>query len=109
MDFMMPVLDGPGAAMALRQRGYTGVIIGVTGNALEDDRKRFIACGANAVVTKPLSPAALDSALAALGWTLPLHMGMTSRRQSTSSYSSASASGDTIGNCSQQLGHAGEI
>lgn len=37
---------------------------GVTGNALPEDIAKFIACGANKVLTKPLTKAKLFDALA---------------------------------------------
>lgn len=37
MDFVMPRMDGPSAAKAIRHLGYAGPIIGVTGNALQSD------------------------------------------------------------------------
>jgi len=37
---------------------------GVTGNALPEDMAKFIACGANKVLTKPLTKAKLFDALA---------------------------------------------
>ena len=33
--------------------GYTGTIVGVTGNVLDDDVKDFLHCGANLVIAKP--------------------------------------------------------
>ena len=50
----MPQLDGPGAAEQIRAMGYTGIIIAITGNALEEDVKIFLDKGADAVMTKPL-------------------------------------------------------
>ena len=38
MDFEMPNMNGPTAACEMRAMGYTGVIIGVTGNALPADQ-----------------------------------------------------------------------
>ena len=42
MDFMMPKMNGPDATRAIRELGYTGPIIGVTGNALDEDRSVFM-------------------------------------------------------------------
>jgi CheY-like chemotaxis protein len=61
MDFVMPVMDGPTATKRIREAGYTGLIVGVTGNVLEDDKANFIAHGADAVLTKPLDMSALTS------------------------------------------------
>jgi two-component system capsular synthesis sensor histidine kinase RcsC len=54
LDFEMPRMNGPDAAKSLRSMGYTLPIIGVTGNALPEDRAHFISCGANVVVVKPV-------------------------------------------------------
>jgi CheY-like chemotaxis protein len=55
MDFEMPRLNGPKATLALRKRGITVPIIGVTGNVLPADTEYFINHGANAVLHKPLN------------------------------------------------------
>jgi CheY-like chemotaxis protein len=54
MDKEMPVLDGYDATLRLRERGFRGQIIGVTANALTEDVQRFMACGLDTVVTKPV-------------------------------------------------------
>ena len=53
MDFVMPNMDGPTATETIRGLGYSGPIFGVTGNALESDVNYFMACGADAVLSKP--------------------------------------------------------
>ena len=55
MDYQMPVMDGVEATKRIRQLGYIGVIIGVTGNALQEDVDTFLRNGANTVMTKPIS------------------------------------------------------
>ena len=54
MDYQMPLMDGVTATRIIRQLGYTGKIIAVTGNAVEDDMLTFKASGADAVLMKPL-------------------------------------------------------
>jgi CheY-like chemotaxis protein len=54
MDFVMPVMDGPTATKAIRALGFTGPIIGLTGNAMDSDLKLFRAQGATDVLTKPM-------------------------------------------------------
>jgi CheY-like chemotaxis protein len=54
MDYQMPVMDGPSAAKAMREMGYEGPIIGVTGNVLASHVRTFVSHGANAVLPKPL-------------------------------------------------------
>lgn len=66
MDFVMLRMHGPEAvAIMRRDLHFEGVIIGVTGNALPEDLARFVASGANEVLTKPLNRAKLGAALAA--------------------------------------------
>ena len=54
MDSAMPHTTGPTATEELRRRGYKGVIIGLTGNALPADVETFLCKGADAVLLKPL-------------------------------------------------------
>ena len=55
MDFQMPVMDGVTATHIIRQLGFKGLIIGVTGNALAEDVNALLHNGANKVLLKPLS------------------------------------------------------
>jgi CheY-like chemotaxis protein len=55
MDKEMPVMDGWQATRSLRDAGYTGVVLGVTGNALAEDTAAFVAAGADAVLIKPVT------------------------------------------------------
>lgn len=55
MDSVMNNMHGPKAVRILRtEYNYTGIIIGVTGNALPDDINSFIRQGVDHVLTKPL-------------------------------------------------------
>jgi DNA-binding NarL/FixJ family response regulator len=54
MDFVMPVMTGPEATSKIRELGFYGLIVGVTGNALPEDVKTFERSGADAVLLKPL-------------------------------------------------------
>lgn len=54
LDSAMPNLTGPEAAEQLRNMGYKGRIIGVTGNARAVDIEEFISHGADLVILKPL-------------------------------------------------------
>ena len=54
MDYQMPVMDGPTATRLIRDMGYQGLIVGVTGNALADDVGTFVSNGVNTVFVKPL-------------------------------------------------------
>lgn len=55
MDFEMPILNGPDATRQIRALGFTGNIIGVTGNVLSEDVEHFKESGANEVLAKPIS------------------------------------------------------
>ncbi len=67
MDNSMPVMDGVTATRLLRAGGVDPVacpIVGVTGNALEEDLAVFRAAGANEILTKPARIATLQNAIA---------------------------------------------
>ena len=51
----MPGMSGPDATAAIRALGVTCPIIGVTGNTLDMDVKRFQDMGANEVFGKPFN------------------------------------------------------
>lgn len=76
MDTHMPVLDGLSATRALRTRGVQARIVGVSADAMRDDRTLALASGMDDYITKPVSldtlqrvlkdwlaPAALDETL----------------------------------------------
>eukprot|EP00596_Hydrurales_sp_CCMP1899_P003723 CAMPEP_0119040616 /NCGR_PEP_ID=MMETSP1177-20130426/10622_1 /TAXON_ID=2985 /ORGANISM="Ochromonas sp, Strain CCMP1899" /LENGTH=834 /DNA_ID=CAMNT_0007005877 /DNA_START=938 /DNA_END=3442 /DNA_ORIENTATION=+ len=71
MDDNMPHMSGPEAANALRRKGYKGVIVGVSGNTLEEDVKRFLDSGASFVLPKPLDIEALRDKIPNWGGTSP--------------------------------------
>jgi len=48
------------AAKVLRQRGYENLIIGLSGNVMDDDIQQFLQAGANAFMAKPLTSEQLD-------------------------------------------------
>ena len=54
IDDVMPHLSGPDATAAIRSCGYTGLIIGVTGNVFESQVAFFRSKGADMVLPKPL-------------------------------------------------------
>lgn len=54
MDNQMPNMTGAEACKVMREIGFAGIIIGLTGNAFEQDIADYIAQGANAVLKKPL-------------------------------------------------------
>lgn len=62
MDYEMPLIKGPDAVRKIREIGYTGFILGVTGNVLAEDVDYFIGHGANGVLPKPVSLAKIKAA-----------------------------------------------
>jgi CheY-like chemotaxis protein len=54
MDYFLPYMNGPDAVRQIRQLGYEGLIIGVTGNAVPDDIRDFADSGVNKVMMKPM-------------------------------------------------------
>ena len=65
MDYVMMRMNGPEAVQRMRSDlGYTGVVIGITGNALPEDLDTFRNHGADVVLTKPLTNAKLLDAMA---------------------------------------------
>eukprot|EP00607_Mallomonas_marina_P000866 CAMPEP_0182437674 /NCGR_PEP_ID=MMETSP1167-20130531/85207_1 /TAXON_ID=2988 /ORGANISM="Mallomonas Sp, Strain CCMP3275" /LENGTH=474 /DNA_ID=CAMNT_0024630677 /DNA_START=695 /DNA_END=2119 /DNA_ORIENTATION=+ len=63
MDFQMPRMNGPEAVKRIRAAGYDGVIIGITGNALQVDIDYFLAHGADKVLPKPVDIKKLEEVL----------------------------------------------
>lgn len=50
----MTKVHGPEAATVMRRMGYTGRIVAVTGNTLQEDIDHFLASGADIFLGKPL-------------------------------------------------------
>ena len=47
VDYTMPEMSGPTCVQHLREMGYTGVVIGVTGHATTEANECFLSHGAN--------------------------------------------------------------
>lgn len=54
MDNLMPRMSGPEATKRLRELGYSGLIIALTGKVFEEDVQMFEGAGVNHVLSKPL-------------------------------------------------------
>lgn len=63
MDREMPEMDGLAAARALRDAGWLGVLLGVTGHGGEADIAVFVAAGADGVLPKPVTADAVIAKL----------------------------------------------
>jgi len=69
MDMRMPVMDGITATAAIRALGSPVAripILGLTANALEQNRRECLAAGMDQVVTKPINPQEFLGAVAEL-------------------------------------------
>jgi len=62
-DINMPKMNGYVLTQTLREIGYTGPIIGVTAATIGDESRKLLACGADAVLPKPLSMKKLKQTL----------------------------------------------
>jgi CheY-like chemotaxis protein len=67
LDNIMPNITGVLLSKILRGLGFSGLIIGITGNGLIEDKDEFIISGANYVFVKPFNKEKLDRLLAFIG------------------------------------------
>jgi signal transduction histidine kinase/CheY-like chemotaxis protein len=71
MDIQMPELDGLEATRKIRS-GKSGVldpdtpIIALTAHAMQGDRERYLACGMNDYISKPIDPDQLEASIATI-------------------------------------------
>jgi PAS domain S-box-containing protein len=66
MDLQMPVMNGFEAAAAMRAAGLTLPIVAMTANALDEDRRRSLAAGMQAHLSKPIDVDELVATLSRL-------------------------------------------
>jgi signal transduction histidine kinase/ActR/RegA family two-component response regulator len=60
LDYEMPIMNGPTAAMEIRKIGSDAFVIGITGNMMAEDVAYFKSKGANAVLPKPFRISSLE-------------------------------------------------
>ena len=65
MDNQMKNMNGPEAAIEIRKQGYTGLIIGITGNVMEPDVSIYKNAGASYVLAKPTNSKYIDDLIVA--------------------------------------------
>ena len=63
MDSLMPVMGGNEATRRIRDMGYAGAIVSVTGNGLPEDVREIMSCGSNRILVKPVKAGALAESL----------------------------------------------
>jgi CheY-like chemotaxis protein len=59
MDNLMPVMNGVEATKELRELGFPNLIVGVTGNVMDDDLAEYMRSGADKVLLKPVNVATI--------------------------------------------------
>ena len=64
MDNFMPVMTGIESADAIREQGYNGLIVGVTGNTFGEDIIAFKEAGADCVLGKQVNVGQLEAIIA---------------------------------------------
>ncbi len=60
LDIGLPGLNGYDVCSLLRESGYDGLVIAVTGYGTDEDRKKSKAAGINYHLTKPVEPEAIE-------------------------------------------------
>ena len=54
MDNIMKVMHGPEASKEIRALGFSGTVVGVSGNVMQEDIDSYLKCGANYFLNKPI-------------------------------------------------------
>ncbi|GAB1260381.1 ATP-binding protein [Aurantivibrio plasticivorans] len=65
MDIQMPIMDGYSTTRALREKGFTDLVVcGLSANAMQDDFDLALQAGMNDYITKPIEWKNLENTLA---------------------------------------------
>lgn len=64
LDNEMPVMRGRDCVKHARLAGYTGLVVGLTGNVLMEDLEDFKSNGADEVIMKPMTPGMFKQVIA---------------------------------------------
>jgi two-component system chemotaxis response regulator CheY len=67
IDNNMPIMCGPEAVLRLRQVGFRGIVVGVTGDASQGDIEKFLEAGVDEVLIKPVTYECLQLCLTKFG------------------------------------------
>jgi CheY-like chemotaxis protein len=89
MDMQMPEMDGATAVSVLREHGYTGVIIAVTANAMDNERREYLAVGCDDFIPKPVQSATFTEALRKYLGETPQLIGIANTQEQREAESSA--------------------
>ena len=63
MDMQMPIIDGVMATRRLRDSGYTGPVVALTANAMQEDIDRCLLAGCNQFLAKPIERANFNAVI----------------------------------------------
>lgn len=63
IDYYMPVLNGLEAIRKMREEGFKGIILAVTGSTINEDKELLLSNGADSVLLKPLDLKSFRDAL----------------------------------------------
>ncbi|AUN29278.1 ATP-binding protein [Niveispirillum cyanobacteriorum] len=64
MDVQMPIMDGMEATRRIRHAGHSLPILALTANVLREEREACLEAGMNGHIAKPVTPQALNQAIA---------------------------------------------
>jgi CheY-like chemotaxis protein len=66
IDCNMPVMGGNEATSKIRELGFSGPIVTVTGDGLPEDVREIMSCGSSQVLVKPVNTSAIATAISGM-------------------------------------------